>query len=209
MVKGQKIAQTFPGKDRPVIGKAEGPFQDQVRIVVSCPGPDLTGPGLVGAEEGKALQVGDSDLFLSGQGILCRHDQAPDVAFGKGQIFVSAAVRQFCQNDKVQDPLVQLFGDLFRIPAGDVVVEAGIAELELPDGPGQIFDLEGFRQSQIQLSSAYVIQRDEFLLDPVRHADQVLRPVPQQDPLIRQTDAEAVAGKELFAQLLLQGFHLF
>ena len=71
--------------------------------------------------------------------------------------------------------------------------------------PGQIPDLIGFRQTQIQFSAGELVQGDELGGDAVRHADEILRPVPQQDALLRQPDGKGLTGKQFLSQFLLQG----
>ena len=67
-------------------------------------------------------------------------------------------------------------------------------------------DLIGFRQTEIHIAAQHVVQSQKFCRDLVRYLDQILRPFPQQNALLRQLDAEAVACKQLFPQLVLQGF---
>ena len=68
---------------------------------------------------------------------------------------------------------------------------------------GEIADLIGFREAEVQLAAGDVVQRKKFLFDLVRHGHQIFGTIPQQHALFRQGDREAVTRKQLLAQLIL------
>ena len=59
-----------------------------------------------------------------------RHNHAPNVGLGECDIVIFVSVRRIAQNRKIQEPLVQLFSDLFSVATGDVVSELGINAFE-------------------------------------------------------------------------------
>ena len=123
---------------------------------------------------------------------------------GKDQRLIFGAVRCFHQYSKIQQALIQFLRDLLCVAAGDMVMQFRVLLLKFLNGPCQQSDLIGFSQAQIDIPAGDVVQRDKFLGNLIRHADQILRAVAQQDAFVCQTDAEAVARKQLLAQLILQ-----
>ena len=70
-------------------------------------------------------------------------------------------------------------------------MQVGIVCLKLFYNSRKIFDLVGFRKTEIEFSACDVIKGYKFLLYFICHADQVFGAVPKKYAFIRQTDAEA------------------
>ena len=85
-----------------------------------------------------------------------------------------------------------------------MVFKAGVLFLQRVKFPGDVPDLEGFRKAEIQVSACKIIQRQELFLNLVCHRDKILRTVPKESAFFRKGNAEAVTGKQFFAQLILQ-----
>ena len=154
-----------------------------------------------------AHEILGADGLFFGQFIVLREDQAPEIGLREEERVILARIGGFTQHGEIQQPLVQLFRDLLRVAAGDVKTQAGAAALQRVQLPRQIADLIGFRQAEIQLAAGDIVQRQKLLFDLIRHRDEILRPVAQQNALLRQRDIEAVSGEELFAQFFLQRAH--
>ena len=87
-----------------------------------------------------------------------------------------------------------------------MIAQVRIRLFECMDLSGQVADLVGFRQTKIQIPAGDIVKRNKLPLDPVRHADQVLRTVPQKHALIGQFDIKTLPDEQFFPQFFLQGF---
>ena len=70
--------------------------------------------------------------------------------------------------------LIQLFRDLLRISAGDMIPEIRIGFLKEANLSGQMTDLIGLCQSEIDIAAGDIIQCQEFLLDFICHKYEIL-----------------------------------
>ena len=173
----QRAAESLFHEHGRIVREPEGSFQPQGGVFLSRPLTDVAFPALDGREQRKPFQVRSLDRFLFRERGVFRKDQPPDVAFGKFDEVVFSRVRQIAKDREIQKPLVQFLRDLFGISAGDVVLKSGTALLEGLDLSGEVADLVGFGQPEIQISARDVVQREKLLLDLVRHREQVLRAV--------------------------------
>ena len=206
MLKGQQIPKPLPGEHGTVVGQPEGAFQPKLVYAFPAPSGHIILPALFRAEQRQPDQVIHCDGFFLCQGIIRRKNQAPHVRLGKAQEIIFGPVRFFRQYGKIQQSLIQLFRYLLRIPAGNMVVKLRVLLSEILNCPRQYPNLIGLRHPQINIAAGDIIQGDKFLGDLIRHADQILCPVAQQHAFLRQANAEAVPGEQLFAQFILQRF---
>ena len=80
---------------------------------------------------------------------------------------------------------------------------------EVFNDPCQIFDLMGFRTSDMNLPSGNVIQFPKFIRRFIHHCKDIFRPLPQQHSLVCQADTGTAPAKQLFSKFGFQLFHLF
>ena len=85
-----------------------------------------------------------------------------------------------------------------------MIVQAGAEILERTQAAGEAADLIGLGKAEIELAPGEIVEREKFLFDLVRHGDEILRAVAQKGALLGELDAEAVAQKELLAELVLE-----
>ena len=90
-----------------------------------------------------------------------------------------------------------------------MVAKAGEAFFELTDLSGKMADLPGLREPEVEIAAGDVVQGKKFLLDLIRHGDQIFRPVPEKHAFFRQGYAEAVSGKQFLAKLIFQSLQSF
>ena len=169
----------------------------QLRERISCPWADIVSPALFGAEQRLTRKVLRSYAFLLCQSGGCRDDRTEIVCLREKDVVIFSFIRRFTDHCEVQKPFIQFFCDLLGIPAGDVILKTGIGFLKGPDLPGQITDLIGLCQSEIDIAAGDIIQCQEFLLDLICHGYKILCPVPKKHAFFRQCDAEAVPGEKL------------
>ena len=129
----QEISEAFSRKHGAVIGEPERALQCQVFHVFAGPFRNIMNPPLSGAEEWKTFQIIYLNRFFGGEGVICTHDDSPDVRDRKCHGIIFPLIRRLGKNRKVQKTAIELVRDLLRITAGDVVVKARIAFLQATD----------------------------------------------------------------------------
>ena len=144
--------------------------------------------------------------------ILCRKriiggkNEPPHVRLRERDKVVFPRIRIFRKYNEIEKSFLQFIGHLLGIAADDVILQLGVAFLQRFDRVGDVFDSIGLRKTEKKLPAGDIVQREEFLFDLVRHADKVFCSVAEQNSLICQTNTKAVTRKQLFVELILQGF---
>ena len=112
------------------------------------------------------------------QWVILRQNQSPEIPFRKFDVFILSAVRLLGQYQKIKQSLIQFVDDLFRITAGDVIVQIRVAFLEVFDDSREIFYLTGLCHPEIQLTAVDIVQGHEFLFNFIGQVYQILCAVP-------------------------------
>ena len=108
------------------------------------PVPYFLMPRLLGTEHRKPAEVGRAEALPLRKRIICGEYHPPAIRFWKSYKFVLVPVRFFSEDNKVQKPFLQLFRNLLRVAAGDVVLQLRILLLQGFNRICNILDLIGF-----------------------------------------------------------------
>ena len=81
------------------------------------------------------------------------------IRFGEEDMAILFLVRCFTDHGKIQQALVQLFRNLLRIPACDMIAQVRIELFERMDLSGKIADLIGLRETEVNIPAGDVVQR--------------------------------------------------
>ena len=110
----------------------------------------------------------------------------------------------FHNDPEIQKPLVQLFRNLFRIAAGNMVMQSRVLLPAKADYAGKITNLERFGTSEINVAAQNIIYGFKLFRNFIRHGKQVFCMLAKQHPLLCQFDGKAVADEQFLPQFFFQ-----
>ena len=124
---------------------------------------------------------------------MSRHQHPPGVLHRKFQIGILGLVNVPQQKAKVQKSPVQPLADILGIAAHQVKMHPGIVLLQLGRHLCQQTHPLGLPGADVNVPGDVGLAN--LLLRPPHQAENLLRPLPQKPPLLRQGDFPAAPGK--------------